>query len=81
MATIEIQFFAQLKDAAKTDRQELALEQGDTASKIYDRLRSTHQFQLESKDLRVAINDSFAPMDQELLAGDKVTFIPPVSGG
>jgi molybdopterin converting factor small subunit len=33
------------------------------------------------KQLKVAINDSFASQHTEIMDGDKLVFIPPVTGG
>ena len=81
MATVDIQYFAQLKDAAKASGEVWTLEREDTPQSIYAKLKETHGFVLESSELRVAINDEFGSMTQTLSAGDKITFIPPVSGG
>lgn len=74
-------YFAQLKEKAQKLEEQLPLEAGDTAGTIYGRLAERYHFPMGLRDVRVAINDEFASIDRILVAGDRLAFIPPVSGG
>jgi molybdopterin synthase sulfur carrier subunit len=48
---------------------------------LYEELDREYGLMLRVEHLRVAINDDFAEWDTLLLAGDRVAFLPPMSGG
>lgn len=77
---LKIQYFAVFKDLAGSS-EEAYEGSAKTPLDLYKELQAKYQFHLESTQLRVAINDQFQPWDAILQEGDKVTFIPPVSGG
>ncbi|MFT5240801.1 MAG: molybdopterin synthase sulfur carrier subunit [Candidatus Promineifilaceae bacterium] len=80
MHTLSIHYYAALRDAAACP-QETVNTTSRTPLELYAELRTRHGFQYDVADLKVAINDAFAPMTAALAQGDTVVFIPPVSGG
>lgn len=52
-----------------------------TAQELYNELKSEFPFSLHSHQLRIAINNQFASLDQEIKDGDLLVFVPPVAGG
>jgi molybdopterin synthase sulfur carrier subunit len=78
---VEVLYFAMLQESARKNHEVISLDPGLTASKLYQKLKSTYDFSLEFHQLRVAINDRFAPGESVLKEGDRVAYIPPVSGG
>lgn len=80
-ARIAVRYFAVLKDCSGRQGEELTVDAGAKASDLYGMLAEKYSFPLGLKDVRVAVNDEFAKADQPLKDGDKVVFIPPVSGG
>jgi molybdopterin converting factor subunit 1 len=52
-----------------------------TTAELYEELRGKRNLRPRAAAWRVAVNDSFAPWDSPLKDGDRVAFIPPVSGG
>ncbi|MGJ8673382.1 NTP transferase domain-containing protein [Rubritalea sp.] len=78
--TISIRYFAQLRELAKCDSEEVSTE-SVTPSGLYEELKSRHSFPHKQKQLMIAINDDFADWATPLKAGDEVVFIPPVAGG
>lgn len=52
-----------------------------TAADLYDELCGRHGFRFHRDQLRVAVNEAFAPWDTPLSENDEVVFIPPVAGG
>ncbi|MFC5051530.1 NTP transferase domain-containing protein [Rubritalea spongiae] len=80
MKSITIRYFAQLRELAKCDTEEVTTE-SVTPSGLYEELKSRHNFPHKQKQLMVAINDDFADWATPLKPGDEVVFIPPVAGG
>lgn len=78
---VEVLYFAMLQESARKNHEVISLEPGLTASQLYQKLKFTYDFSLEFNQLRVAINDRFASGDSVLKGGDRVAYIPPVSGG
>ena len=77
---IVIQYFALLRDQRGQAEERLQTD-APTPRALYGELRARHGFTLAPEQLRVAINDAFAPWDAPLAAGDRLVFIPPVAGG
>ena len=80
MREIKISYFAMLKDQRGVSEETIGFD-GSTAEELYSKLQKEHGLSFDVENLRVAVNDSFAPWQTELKSGDKVAFIPPVSGG
>jgi molybdopterin converting factor subunit 1 len=80
-ATISVRYFALLRDLAGKAGEQLSIDQGETASRVYLRLAEQYDFPLGLTDIRVAVNDDFATTDHPLSDGDALVFIPPVAGG
>jgi molybdopterin-guanine dinucleotide biosynthesis protein A len=80
-ATIGVRYFALLRELAGKSEESVSVDSGDTASQIYLQLAAKYAFPLGLSDLRVAVNDDFTTGDHPLTDGDRLVFIPPVSGG
>jgi len=78
--TINVLFFASLREATKT--RELSLSLPDTLSTkaLADKLEHDY-VGLSLKGSLCAINEHYAEPDDLLNEGDTVAFFPPVSGG
>lgn len=79
--SIDVTYFAVLRDLVGKSEERLAIRHGETAAQIYLRLASKYGFPLALADVRVAVNDEFAGIDHPLTSGDRLVFIPPVAGG
>ncbi len=80
MISVEVQYFASLREQAGCQRE--ALETGAaTPAELYDEVREKHAISLSRKSLKVAVNDDFASWSDPLSDGDRVVFLPPVAGG
>jgi molybdopterin-guanine dinucleotide biosynthesis protein A len=77
-ATVE--YFAVFRAQAKRASEEVSLD-GSSLADLYERLRDRHGFALERASVLVAINDAYASWDAMPRPGDRLAFIPPVSGG
>lgn len=80
MKKISVQYFAVLKDlTGKTD--EVISTSADFASDLFEEICARYHLQMPTSHLRVAVNDDFCEWNYPLKEGDKIVFIPPVSGG
>jgi molybdopterin converting factor subunit 1 len=79
MATIQIQYFAVLREHVGMGGEEVTTRARSVAE-LFDELDARHGFP-DVGQLKVAINDEFAAWDASLADGDSVVFIPPVAGG
>jgi molybdopterin converting factor subunit 1 len=79
--SITVRYFALLRDLAGKSEERLEVESGAAASQLYRQLAERYAFPLALRDVRIAINDEFAPSEQPLRDGDRLVFIPPVAGG
>lgn len=76
------QFFAHLADIAGECERAVLLPQGTTGSQYAEILiREDARFGDGLRHSRIAINDDWASFDDVLGDGDRVAFVPPVSGG
>ena len=80
MITIEVQYFAALREQAGRSRESLDTAAA-TASDLYGELQARHGLDLSRDSLRVAINDEFSDWSRPLSPGDRIVFIPPMAGG
>ncbi len=80
MITLHIEYFAALREQAGINSQSLSTDLTD-ATEIYALLVNQHGFTQTVDDLKLAVNDEFAPWSHALSDGDRLVFIPPVSGG
>lgn len=78
--TIHIRYYAMLKERRGQD-DETVKTMARTASDLYEELTRMHKFRFPHVKLKMAINDEFQDWNTELIDGDCVAFIPPVSGG
>lgn len=77
---IRVEYYALFKACSRKSGEDLVLADADP-SRLYDTLRERYRFPLHRTLIQLAVNDSFAPWDRPLAAGDTVVFVPPVSGG
>jgi len=80
MKTVNIYYFAVLRECAGKSH-ETRQTAARTFLDLYEEIRTLYRFPLEATRVRVALGDSYGEMDQEIVDGAEVTFIPPVAGG
>lgn len=80
MITVHLQYYAQLRDQARTDEERWTTAAG-SVMELYEELRAHHGFSLPQRTLRAAVNAEFSSWERPLREGDTIVFIPPVSGG
>ena len=52
-----------------------------TPAELYGAINTQHRLELANRDFRAAVNDEFVPWNHPLQDGDRVAFLPPMSGG
>jgi molybdopterin converting factor subunit 1 len=77
---VQVKYFAWLREKAGCEGESLETSAA-TPAQLWTELDARHDFSTERRHLRVAVNDAFADWDVKLNPGDRVVFIPPVSGG
>jgi len=80
MMRIQIQYFAMLAERRGLTEEWLTVETHDLGA-LYNTLAMQHGFPLPHTSIRPAVNDAFRAWDYPLQEGDRVVFVPPVSGG
>ncbi len=80
MKSINVRYFALLREEAKTDS-ELITINCHTYAELYEFLREKHHFTLPLNLIQVAVNDEFSTLNDFIKDGARVVFIPPVAGG
>lgn len=76
---IEVRYFAQLRETAGMDSENIEFKSSATVMELLDRLKDAHR--IEIRGLSVAVNEEFVSQDTALKDGDSVALLPPVSGG
>lgn len=77
---IKIIYFARLREAIELDEEIIILPKGALPSDAQKLLNEKYDLNIDT-NLKVAINDQFSDWDKELSDGDRLVFIPPVTGG
>ena len=80
MKKISVQYFAVLKDLTRKTEEVIATS-AVIASELFKEICARYHLTMPINQLRVAVNDDFCEWDYPLKDGDKIVFIPPVSGG
>jgi molybdopterin synthase sulfur carrier subunit len=80
MKTINIRYFALLREQANLDEEQLSVS-CKTYGELYQFLQSKYHFTLPLEMIQVAVDDQFAHLDFEIQESARVVFIPPVAGG
>ncbi len=80
MSTINIHYFASLREKAGID-QEVFSGEFSSLKELFEQISKKYNFDLPAEMVQVAINDEFASMNDLVMNGSKVVFIPPVAGG
>lgn len=80
MPHIELRYYAQLREQARTGSERIETSAVSLAA-LYEHLQTRHGFSLPASALKVAVNTRFCEWEQPLSEGDTVVFIPPVNGG
>ncbi len=80
MTTLDVLYFASLRQAAGVERESVQTAATDLAG-LYAEVKQRHGFAWDTAHLRVALDGAFVRWDDAPAEGAQVAFIPPVSGG
>lgn len=79
---VRARFFAAYRDLLGAAEVEVELPSGASVADLVTRLRDRgHPFDVLPREPAVAVNRTYASLEESLSAGDEVAFIPPVAGG
>ena len=77
---IQVIYFAILRELTGLDKETFSIKQGNKPGDVLTSINERHEIDL-GINFKIAVNDEFSDWDIELNEGDRVVFIPPVTGG
>ncbi len=77
--SVTVLYFASFQEAAGVDSE--AMEMPESLTSLFESLKKKYQFKFQIAHIRVAVNGVFVDWQHELVEGNEIAFIPPVSGG
>jgi molybdopterin converting factor subunit 1 len=80
MNSYQVSYFGMLAERRSLAEENVS-HSSETPVALYAWLDAQHQLGLAVSDLRAAVNDEFVTWDHPLNDGDRVAFLPPMSGG
>lgn len=78
--SVTVQFFGFLGGRRGTHTRSYETE-ADTARQLLHEIQGDSTFQLTTNIVKAAINDDFVEWDSPIHDGDRITLLPPFSGG
>ena len=78
---INVRYFGQFRDITGLTEEEIETKDGVTVIEIRDQIREKYPRIAAKREILVAVNNTFAPLDTVINPEDNVAFFPPVSGG
>ena len=82
MITVQMRYFAFVREQLGKSKESIQLAQGSTVEQALDFvLVATPRLMNAKSAMMVMVNQSYQPRDHVLADGDEVAIIPPVSGG
>ncbi len=80
MITVSVEYYAALREQAGLAAETLTTTASSVGG-LYAELRARHGFSLAGELVGAAVDDALVCGDHPLADGDRVAFLPPVSGG
>ena len=77
---IRVFYFANLRDLIGLDEEIFSMKEGDDPSDVLASIKKKHKIDVGA-NFKIALNDEFSKWDIKLNNGDRLVFIPPVTGG
>ncbi|GAA0318880.1 MoaD/ThiS family protein [Psychrobacter aestuarii] len=79
--TVHLLYFASVAEATGRHEDVVHIAPDSSLTELYAQIQARYGITRPYRELRVAVNDDFAPWTTVLQDGDWVAFIPPVAGG
>ena len=77
---IQVVYFAKLRELTGIDQEAFSMMKGSNPIDVLESINERHQIDIGS-NFKIAVNDEFSDWDIKLNDGDRLVFIPPVTGG
>ncbi len=77
---INVVYFAKLRELTGLDQEAFSIIKGSNPADVLASINERHQIDIGS-NFKIAVNDEFSDWDIKLNDGDRLVFIPPVTGG
>ena len=77
---VTVEYLALFRSCARKGEESIHVEDSAPTA-LYDALCARYRFPLNKNLVHLVVNDEYSPWDKPLRPGDRVVFIPPVSGG
>ena len=77
---IQVTYFAKLRELTGLDQEAFSMMKGSNPNDVLESINERHQIDIGS-NFKIAVNDEFSDWDIKLNDGDRLVFIPPVTGG
>ena len=77
---IRVIYFAKLRDLIGLDEEIFSMEEGCNPTDVLAAIIKKHKIDVGA-NFKIAVNDEFSQWDVKLSNGDRLVFIPPVTGG
>ena len=77
---IQVIYFAKLRELTGLDKETFSMKLGNSPGDVLASINERHEIDL-GINFKIAVNDEFSDWDIELNDGDRLVFIPPVTGG
>ena len=77
---IQVVYFAKLRELTGLDQESFSMVKDSNPTDVLASINERHQIDIGS-NFKIAINDEFSDWDIKLNDGDRLVFIPPVTGG
>ena len=77
---IQVVYFAKLRELTGLDQETFSISKGSDPTDLLASINEKHQIDIGS-NFKIAVNDEVSDWDVKLNDGDRLVFIPPVTGG
>tara|TARA_B100000686_G_C16688963_1_gene916469 strand:- start:129 stop:380 length:252 start_codon:yes stop_codon:yes gene_type:complete len=77
---IQVIYFAKLRELTGIDEETFSMKQGNKPGDVLASIKKRHEIDV-GINFKIAVNDEFSDWDIKLNDGDRLVFIPPVTGG
>tara|TARA_Y100000996_G_scaffold414801_1_gene406846 strand:+ start:2368 stop:2619 length:252 start_codon:yes stop_codon:yes gene_type:complete len=77
---IQVIYFAKLRESTGLDNETFSIKEGSNPCDVLELIKERHEIDV-GLNFKIAVNDEFSDWEIKLNHGDRLVFIPPVTGG